>query len=80
MGRVGSPALHMLRRVLKFLAAGAGAWAMDFVVNRFVLRDSDDAPTGFITRRDGFGLDDVIRYTAIAFGALTAAHFVGSGA
>lgn len=70
----------MLRRVLRFLAAGAGAWAADWIVNRFILRDSDDAPTGFITRREGFGLDDVIRYTAIAFGAMTAAHFVGQGA
>jgi hypothetical protein len=69
----------MLRRVLRWLAAGAGAWAADWIVNRFVLRDSDDAPSGFITRREGFGLDDVIRYTAIAFGALTAVHFMPSG-
>lgn len=56
--------------IKKLIGAGAGAFAGDYVVEKFILRESDDSPSGFITKSPGFGVDDVVRYVFIAAGAL----------
>lgn len=56
--------------VWKLAGAGAGAFLGDYVAEKFVLRDSDDSPSGFITKSAGFGVDDVVRYSLIAAGAM----------
>lgn len=61
---------------MKYVGAAAGAFAGDYIAENFILKDPDGT-TGFVTKGPGFGLDDVVRYTFIAVGALAGAHFLG---
>lgn len=63
--------------LMKIVGAGAGAFAGDYVAQHFILRPSDDSPSGFITITDGFGVDDVVRYVLIAMGALAGMKLAG---
>jgi hypothetical protein len=59
--------------------AGAGALAGLYLVDTFVLRESDDSKSGFITRAPGFGLDDVVMGLGIGLTVVLALKVSGHG-
>ena len=61
-----------MRKFLVTTAAiGAGYFAAEFILDRWVIKSDDQDPTGMILQSEGFGLDDVVRIATIgAAGAL----------
>lgn len=69
-----------MKFAMGLLGAAGGAFVGDYLVEQFILRDSDDSPKGFITKAAGFGVDDVLRYGVIGLLAcwgMTAASKLG---
>lgn len=62
--------------ILKVAVASGSALGAMFLIDRFVLRESDDSPTGFITKAPGFGVDDIVMGVGIAVAVLAALKFV----
>jgi len=63
--------------IMRVAVASAGAVAAMYVVENFVLRESDDSPKGFITKKPGFGVDDVVMGLGVGLGVLLALKVSG---
>lgn len=49
-----------------FLVVAAAAVVGNMIAERFLLKSTDDDPTGFIVVSEGIGMDDVARAASIA--------------
>jgi len=58
------------------IGAAAGAMAANLVLEKFIIKQTDDGP-GFIRAADGFGVDDVVRWALIGVGAVMGAKLGG---
>jgi hypothetical protein len=55
-----------------FLILFGSALVANWAIEKWVLRPTDDSPSGFITVQPGFGMDDLVRPIGIALVALLA--------
>lgn len=51
----------MFPGLITLAIGGAGVLAGEFVAEKFVLKNGEDDPDGFILMQDGFGLDEIAR-------------------
>ena len=65
--------MKMLRDLLILVVA---ALIANWAVEKWVLRPTDDAPTGFVTIKPGFGMDDLARPLGFAIVAMLAHKFM----
>lgn len=56
--------------IIRISAGAAGALLAQWILGKWILRASDDAPTGFVTVAPGFGLDDVVIGLGVTAGVL----------
>ncbi len=61
----------------KILVAFGSVVVGNMLAEKFLLKSSEDDPTGFIVPNDGFGMDDVARGAAIVGVMLLADRFLG---
>lgn len=66
----------MKKLLLELGGAAAGGFAGSWAATNFLLK-TEKNPNGFIERKDGFGLDDVVLWLAISAGSLAGLKLTG---